>query len=251
MRYFLRLSYNGAPYHGWQRQPNAISVQEVLENALSTILRHETAVTGAGRTDTGVNARVMYAHFDAELSEERAATLPRALNSLLGRDIAVHDVIRVADNAHARFDATARSYRYFVCGHNSAFANRLCWRSPSRLDFDLMNEAASTLLRVNDFTSFAKLHSDAKTNICDVTEAVWKPVPGYGDLEKFMVFEITADRFLRNMVRSVVGTLVDVGRHKITLEDFAEIIETKNRCAASMSMPAHALFLWDVKYPYL
>ena len=251
MRYFLRFSYNGSPFHGWQRQPNASSVQQTLEEALSVVLRQEISIVGAGRTDTGVNARIMYAHFDADLTPQQQQSLPRALNSIICNDIAIDSLIPVAADAHARFDATERSYRYFVTQHNSAFAYPYCWRTSQPLDYDLMNHAAAMLLEVEDFTSFAKLHSDAKTNICNVTQAVWETVAGDGDIAPFMVFKITANRFLRNMVRAVVGTLVDVGRHKISLNDFADIIESKNRCAAGTSMPPQALFLWDIKYPYI
>lgn len=250
MRYFLKLSYRGAPFHGWQRQPNAISVQQTIEEALTTILRKETPVTGAGRTDTGVNARVMYAHFDTDDAIEDKKKFLLSLNRLCGHDIALEDLIEVSAEAHARFDATKRTYRYFVSFEKSPFLYPLCWHSPSQLDVAQMNKAAELMLETEDFTSFAKLHSDAKTNICHVTEAGWEPwqnsfgTPG-------IVFVISADRFLRNMVRAVVGTLVDVGRGKLSIEDFAGIIEQKDRCSAGTSMPGEALYLWDVEYPYI
>ena len=245
-RWFIRLSYRGAPFHGWQVQPNATSVQGEVEKALSTVLRTPVSIVGAGRTDTGVNARVMYAHFDLDGGLPDKGRLIVSLNRLVGRDIAIHDIISVHDGAHARFDATQRTYKYFVSFEKTPFFYPLSWHCPNGLDLGRMNEAARLLLKTEDFTSFAKLHSDAKTNICNVTEAEWTMVS-----ETMAVFTITADRFLRNMVRAVVGTLVDVGRGKLTLEGFKGIIERKDRCAAGQSMPGEALFLWDVKYDYI
>lgn len=257
MRYFLRLSYNGDSFHGWQIQPNAISVQATIEEALATILRHPAPITGAGRTDAGVHARMMFAHFDAlsPISDKKRFLL--SLNRLVGKNIAIEDLIPVPDNAHARFDAVERTYKYFVSYKKTPFLYPFCWLAPSELDLDLMNKAASFLMEISDFTSFAKLHSDAKTNICDVREAVWTPLNCKSEATEIIaphngiVFTISADRFLRNMVRAIVGTLVEVGRHKIDLDQFREIIEKKDRCSAGTSMPAEALFLWDVKYPYL
>lgn len=245
-RYFLRLSYRGAPFHGWQVQPNATSVQGVVEKAMATVLRTSVPIVGAGRTDTGVNARIMYAHFDFNGILPDTGRLLVALNRLVGRDIAINDLIPVAEEAHARFDARERTYKYFVTYEKTPFFYPLCWYCPNRLDIRKMNDAARILLKTRDFTSFAKLHSDAKTNICHVTKAEWSM-----EEENRAVFTITADRFLRNMVRAVVGTLVDVGRGKLTLEDFRKIIERKDRCAAGQSMPGEALFLWDVKYDYI
>lgn len=240
-RYFMTLAYRGEPFHGWQVQPGAISVQEVIEQALETLLRRPTPIVGAGRTDAGVNASMMVAHFDADRQVE-----PRALNSLLGPDIAVYSIRQVHDTAHARFDATSRTYHYKAIERKSPFLYPLAWYTPRKLDYEAMNRAASLLLDVEDFTSFAKLHSDAKTNICHVSRAEWVPDPSTGG----MTFIITADRFLRNMVRAVVGTLVDVGRGKLSVSDFADIIAAKNRCAAGTSMPPHALYLHSVTYPY-
>ncbi|MDE5790266.1 MAG: tRNA pseudouridine(38-40) synthase TruA [Muribaculaceae bacterium] len=262
MRYFLKLAYNGAPFHGWQSQPNAMSVQQTLEEALSTILRAPVSITGAGRTDTGVNARVMFAHFDTDGDTTRLNDRKRfllSLNRLCGPAIAIHDLIPVADDAHARFDAVKRTYKYFVSFEKTPFLSEISWHSPSRLDIDAMNECASLLLQTTDFTSFAKLHSDAKTNICRVTQAGWTPwhspfLNGDGEDEDYSrgaVFTISADRFLRNMVRAVVGTLVDVGRGKISRTGFQKIIEDRDRCSAGTSMPPQALFLWDVRYPYI
>lgn len=243
-RYFMHLAYNGAPYHGWQRQPNACSVQEELEKALSTVLRQPIAVTGAGRTDTGVNARCMYAHFDVEKEIADTHRLVASLNSIVGRDIAVYSIVRVADDAHARFDATSRTYKYFIGKQKSPFGYHFAWTPPYALDLEAMNTAASHLFDYTDFTSFSKLHTDVKTNNCRIDYARWD------DEGDRLVFTVTADRFLRNMVRAIVGTLVDVGRHKITVEQFCQIIERKNRCEAGTSVPGNALFLWDITYPY-
>lgn len=246
MRYFLHLAYNGAAYCGWQRQPNAIGVQQIIEDALSTIFRVPVPIVGAGRTDAGVHAACMYAHFDVENPIDDSERLLRSLNHICGPDIAFYRLLPVADDAHARFEATSRSYKYFVTDRKSPFMYPYSWYSPRPLDYEKMNEAAAILLDVKDFTSFAKLHSDAKTNICDVREALWTPQGEHGH-----IFTITADRFLRNMVRAVVGTLVEVGRGKLSIPEFNNVIEEKNRCAAGTSMPPQALFLWDVTYPYI
>lgn len=245
MRYFLRLAYRGAEYHGWQSQPNAISVQQSIEEALSTILRQQISIVGAGRTDTGVNARTMYAHFDTIEPIINKESLIYSLNKILSKDIVIYDIIDVAEDAHARFDATARTYKYFVSHIKTPFLYHTSWYCQFDLDYDLMNQACDMLKKHSDFTSFSKLHTDVKTNICRIDYARWEQE---GDL---MVFTITADRFLRNMVRAIVGTLVNVGRHKITLEEFENIILAKDRCLAGMSMPAQALFLWRVDYPYI
>ncbi|MDE6403324.1 MAG: tRNA pseudouridine(38-40) synthase TruA [Muribaculaceae bacterium] len=245
MGYFMQLSYRGAPYHGWQSQPNAVSVQSVLEDALGKVLRHPTPIVGAGRTDAGVNASMMLAHFDAAPDVDKQA-LVRGVNSIVGKDIAVSAIHDVPEGAHARFDATSRTYHYHAVTEKNPFLYPTVWKAPATLDFDLMNRAAELLMQVDDFTSFAKLHTDAKTNICRVTHACWEPWgPGR------YCFVITADRFLRNMVRAVVGTLVDVGRHKIDVAGFERIIACKDRCAAGTSMPAEALFLHRVTYDFL
>ena len=243
MRYFLYFSYDGAGYHGWQVQPNAITVQQRIEEAMHTLLRQPTPVTGAGRTDTGVNARLMVAHFDTAEPLASPLQLADRLNRLLPPDIAIHSCVPVTDEAHARFDATSRTYKYYVIDHKSPFAERYAWRYRGTLDFDAMNKAAEMLYDYTDFTSFSKLHTDVKTNNCRITHARWeREGEGY-------TFTITADRFLRNMVRAIVGTLVEVGRHKITLQEFAAIIEGRNRGLAGTSMPGKALFLHDVTYP--
>lgn len=218
-----------------------MTVQSTLENALSILLRTPTAVVGAGRTDAGVNARRMIAHFDSDAVTDIAA-MPRGLNSIMGPDIVVERIWPVADDMHARFSAVSRTYRYYVLTRRSPFFNKLAWTTRP-LDFNAMNRAAARLLDVSDFTSFAKLHSDARTNICRVTRAEWVECG-----ESALYFEITADRFLRNMVRAVVGTLVDVGRGKLSPDGFDDIIARRDRCAAGTSMPAHALYLWDVRY---
>ncbi len=270
----MRLAYNGLPFHGWQRQPNAHSVQQAIEEALATVLRlPQVAITGAGRTDAGVSAARMVAHFDLpasiDLSGDAEARVLRALNSLLAPDIVVYKIWEVAPDAHARFDAVSRTYRYFAHTVRSPFTGGMSWLAPATLDFEAMNRAAEILLETEDFTSFSKLHTDVKTNICHVTHAAWR-AQGGGDCEceceyececevaaqgtkgkpTLWVFEITADRFLRNMVRAVVGTLVEVGRGKMTIDGFREVIERRDRCAAGTSMPAGPLFLHDIKYPY-
>ncbi|MCX4369298.1 MAG: tRNA pseudouridine(38-40) synthase TruA [Duncaniella sp.] len=247
MRYFMRLSYRGEPYHGWQSQPGAVTVQEVIEGALSKVMRRPMKIVGAGRTDAGVNARMMVAHFDVDDEIADTVRLVGSLNAMVGRDIAIHEIYQVDSGLHARFDATSRTYHYYAVGEKSAFFYPLSWKAPAGLDYEAMNRAAALLIDTDDFTSFAKLHTDAKTNICRVTHAAWHRIDAFGG--EGWVFVITADRFLRNMVRAVVGTLVEVGRGKITVDDFARIIERRDRCAAGTSMPPQALYLWEVTYP--
>lgn len=258
MRYFLELAYNGGPFHGWQSQPNAVSVQSTIEKALSIILRENISITGAGRTDTGVNAKQMYAHFNPPQEITDSSRFLLSLNSMVGKDIEIKKLIPVHEEAHTRFDAIKRTYKYFITFNKNPFLKNLCWLSPSSLNMEMMNKASEILLGTKDFTSFAKLHSDAKTNICDVTEAFWCPLTEdmeafefLGNLNNGFVFTITADRFLRNMVRAVVGTLVEVGRGKLSIERFKNIIEEKNRSSAGTSMPAQALYLWHISYPFL
>lgn len=251
-RHFMELAYLGAPYHGWQTQPDAVSVQSEVERALSTLMRAPVAIVGAGRTDAGVNASKMIAHFDLVTRIDDDSRLVRSLNSILGPAIAVRWIHPMHAGAHARFDATSRTYHYYAHQSRNPFVGGLSWRAPVGLDFDAMNRAAEALLETEDFTSFSKLHTDVKTNICKVTKAIWRPV-GRCDATPAAaewVFEITADRFLRNMVRAVVGTLVDVGRGKIDTDGFRRIIAEKNRCSAGTSMPAGPLFLHDITYPY-
>ena len=242
-RYFIYLSYDGAAYHGWQVQPNAATVQQQLEEALSTLMRVPVQVVGAGRTDAGVNAALMVAHVDFP-AEVDVKHMVYKLNRLLPPDIAVKTLRRVRDDAHARFDALSRKYHYRVVTAKSPFARRYACRVQPDVDFALMNRAAEILYEYTDFTSFSKLHTDVKTNNCRVTRAVWCKA---GDDEWF--FEIEADRFLRNMVRAIVGTLLQVGRGKLSLEGFRAVIENKARGEAGDSAPGEALFLVDVKYP--
>ena len=240
----MKLGYKGAAYHGWQVQPHDTSVQQVIEAAVATLLRTPTPVTGAGRTDAGVNARLMVAHFDTEKPIDDLERFIHSLNALLPPDIAIYGVNPIHEEAHARFDATSRTYKYFAVTHKDPFLYPLSWKCPPDLDFELMNKAAARLLDYTDFTSFSKLHTDVKTNNCRITHAQWTHE------DEQWVFTITADRFLRNMVRAIVGTLVEVGRHKMTVEQFCQVIERKDRCAAGTSMPGNALFLWDITYPY-
>ena len=242
-RYFIFLSYDGAAYHGWQIQPNGLSVQQRLNEALSLLLRKEVSVTGAGRTDAGVNARRMAAHFDVEEPVD-GGWLTDKLNRLLPQDIAIECIREVKPDAHARFDALWRRYEYFVVIQKSPFHRHYALRLYKEPDWALMNEAATLLLEYTDFTSFSKLHTDVKTNICHVIEARWTSLE-----EGYWVFTIQADRFLRNMVRAVVGTLLQVGLGQLTLEQFRQIIEQKDRCSAGESVDGKALFLADVGYP--
>lgn len=243
-RYFIHLAYNGAAYCGWQTQPALPTVQQTLEEALTTLLRQPIAIVGCGRTDTGVHASDFYAHFDADANVDTKDIVFK-LNNFLPADIAIFDIFQVADNAHARFDATARTYQYHVSDRRLPFRQGQYCRIYYKPDVEKMNEAAKILMEYDDFTSFAKLHTQVKTNICHLTEAHWDVS---GDE---LVFTIRSNRFLRNMVRSVTGTLLDVGRGKLTIDGLREIIEKKNRCAAGVSMPACGLFLTKVEYPYL
>lgn len=242
-RYFIYLAYDGTNYHGWQIQPNGDSVQAQLMRALSIFLRKEIEVIGAGRTDAGVHASLMVAHFDFE-KELDTVTLTDKLNRLLPPDISVFTVRPVVPEAHARFDATYRKYKYYVTSVKYPFNRQYRCRLFQPLNYELMNEAAQTLFDYSDFTSFSKLHTDVKTNICKIMHAEWTQ-----EDEFTWVFTIQADRFLRNMVRAIVGTLIEVGRGKLTIEGFCEIIEMKNRCKAGTSVPGNALFLVDVGYP--
>lgn len=244
MRYFIYLAYNGAAYHGWQNQPNAVSVQQRIEEALSMIRRAPTQIVGAGRTDAGVHASLMVAHFDAAEPLADPAQLADRLNRVLPADIAIHKIVPVTADAHARFSATSRTYHYFVSTRKDPFAGHLQCRVRGELDVDLMNEAAQILFEYSDFTSFSKLHTDVKTNNCRIMEARWER-RGADELR----FVIKADRFLRNMVRAIVGTLLQVGRGKLTLEGFRRVIEQKDRCKAGDSAVGQALFLVDITYP--
>lgn len=244
MRYFIQLSYLGTNYCGWQIQPNEPTVQEVLNTAFSTILQEKIEITGAGRTDTGVHASYYIAHFESLntlLHNDQKILLK--INGFLPIDIAVQKIIQVLPDAHARFNATSRTYNYFIHQQKDPFIVDTSWFLPYKLDIQKMNDACNLLLQFTDFTSFSKLHTDVKTNNCKIFRAQW-----IRDDYK-LIFSIKADRFLRNMVRAIVGTMIDVGRGKINLEDFVQIIESKNRSEAGMSVPAHGLFLVDIEYP--
>ncbi|MDR1526359.1 MAG: tRNA pseudouridine(38-40) synthase TruA [Dysgonamonadaceae bacterium] len=242
-RYFIYLAYNGKNYCGWQVQPNGISVQQTIEQSLSTLLRVPTGITGAGRTDAGVHARCMVAHFDTEIPDLNTHALTERLNGILPPDIVVHRMVPVHPAAHARFDALSRTYQYFITCRKDPFGREWVYRLKKPLDYERMNEAARTLFEYSDFTSFSKLHTDTKTNLCRIMQAEWQPD---GDR---LVFTIRADRFLRNMVRSIVGTLIEAGNGKLPIEGFRRIIERKDRAKAGTSVPAHALFLTEIEYP--
>lgn len=242
MRYFITFSYDGTAYHGWQIQPHSLSVQEELQKAMSILLRKPMEVVGAGRTDTGVHARKMVAHFDND-EEVDCPQLVYKLNKLLPRDIAVQQVEPVAEDMHARFSAKSRTYHYFVHMGKNPFLLSYSWQVYGNIDFELMNQAASVLMEYKDFTSFSKVNTDTKTNDCTITEAHWDRVG-----EDQWCFTITANRFLRNMVRAIVGTLMEVGRGRMTIEQLRRVIDAKDRCCAGDSVPGNALFLVQVKY---
>ncbi len=242
MRYFIELSYNGKAYHGWQIQPNAISVQEVIEHALSKLLNSKITIVGAGRTDSGVHAKQMFAHFDHHdtFSSEQ---LVYKLNSFLPKDIVIDDIFNVKPDAHARFDAVSRTYHYRISTKKNAFNNDLAYQVLLPLDMSKMNEASTILLQYQDFQCFSKSNTDVKTYHCIIKEAIWK------SNEEGLEFVITADRFLRNMVRAIVGTLVTIGQGKQDVERMHKIITSKNRSEAGFSVPAHGLYLTQVVYP--
>jgi tRNA pseudouridine38-40 synthase len=244
VRYFIKFSYNGTHYHGWQQQLNAISVQETLNKALATILNAKIDVMGAGRTDTGVHARQMFAHFDFD-SEIDATTTVHKLNSFLPKDIAVFDIINVHDDAHARFDAKSRTYEYHISTKKDVFADDLSWFYLQKLDVNAMNEACKLLLNYTDFQCFSKVNTDVATFNCKIESAHWTQIGNT------LIFTIKADRFLRNMVRAIVGTLLNVGIKKLSLTDFTTIIESKDRCKAGFSVPAKGLFLTKVDYDFM
>ena len=241
-RYFVWLSYDGTNYHGWQVQPNGNTVQAELERALSLLLREKVTVTGAGRTDTGVHARQMAAHFDTETMVE-PDLLSRKLNGVLPQDISVDRVEQVNSEMHARFSARARTYYYYIHTKKNPFRRHFSLEIHYILDFDLMNKAANILLEYDDFGAFCKAGSDVKTTLCKVMKAEWIQIA-----DDAWYFEITANRFLRNMVRAVVGTLIEVGRHRMTLDEFREVIVGGRRTQAGESMPAHALCLEKIAY---
>lgn len=244
-RYFIKIAYNGSGFNGWQIQLNGITVQEELEKALAILLRHPIGVSGCGRTDTGVHASDFYAHFD--ISEE-AMILPcdqlrYKLNLMLPSSIVIYDVFIVKSDVHARFSALSRTYRYQISFEKNPFGGGLAYFYHHRLDVVTMNKAAAILMEYNDFSCFSKTRTQVKTNICTISKAIWEQDGS------MLVFTITADRFLRNMVRAIVGTMLDVGRNRITLDDFRKVIEGKNRSDAGFSVPPQGLFLSKVVYP--
>ncbi|SHF74562.1 tRNA pseudouridine38-40 synthase [Mariniphaga anaerophila] len=242
-RYFVQLSFKGTNYHGWQIQPNALSVQETVEKAFSTVLREDISVTGAGRTDTGVHSSFYILHFDASKKIEDTQKLVFRMNGFLPPDVAIQKIWSVNREAHARFSALSRTYKYYITTQKSPFQTETSFFFHGELDVNKMNDAAKSLFEYSDFTSFSRLHTDVKTNFCKIYRAEWKKENGT------LCFEIKADRFLRNMVRAIVGTLLEVGKGKLSLEGFKKIIEQKDRGAAGASAPAQGLFLVDVEYP--
>ncbi|QED37869.1 tRNA pseudouridine(38-40) synthase TruA [Antarcticibacterium arcticum] len=242
MRYFIELAYNGKCYHGWQYQPAAVSVQETLEKSLFTILQQETPVVGAGRTDTGVHASQYFAHFDSVEIKDGKSFLYK-LNSVLPADISVKDLFEVHPEAHARFDAVSRSYKYYIIQHKDPFLAERAHFVKNELDLERMNRAAATLKDYTDFKCFSKSKTDVKTYNCSIMHAQWKKE------QEMWVFHITADRFLRNMVRAIVGTLLEIGLHKLDVEDLHRILESRDRQQAGTSVPAKALFLTGIDYP--
>ncbi len=241
-RYFIQLAYNGANYHGWQIQPKDISVQEVLQKALSLKLNDKIDITGAGRTDTGVHSSYFVAHFDTE--KEIPQNLVYQLNNFLPNDISIKKISEVHSDAHARFDATYRIYKYYISTEKNPFNDKLSLKILQKLDLELMNKACKVLYRHTDFTSFSKLHTDTKTNNCKIELAKWEQNGSE------IIFTIKADRFLRNMVRAIVGTMLEIGKNKIAIEEFDNIITQKNRSKAGHSAKGHALFLVDIGYDY-
>ena len=245
-RYFIELAYNGQNFHGWQIQPNAITVQEVLQDAMKTLLRQKVDIMGCGRTDTGVHARQFFAHieFDLDASKMNTDQLAYKLNHFLKNDISIFRIFRVNEAAHSRFEALSRTYEYRLRMDKSPFDQEFTYRSTyPKLDFELMNQAAALLFNYSDFTSFSKTGTDVKTNNCKIMQAEWKNADGV------WIFTIKADRFLRNMVRAIVGTLLELGSGKIDLESFEKIIKSKNRSNAGWSVPAHGLALVKLEYP--
>jgi tRNA pseudouridine38-40 synthase len=243
LRYFIKLAYKGTNYHGWQYQPDASSVQETLEKALSTVLRTPIELVGAGRTDAGVHAKQFFAHFDSNL-EFDCTNLVHKLNSFLPKDIVVFSIQKVHNDAHARFDATKRTYQYHIHTFKNAFESDNSWFYGLPLHLDKMNEACEILFEYTDFECFSKVNTDVNTFNCKIFEAFWT------QNNDQLVFTISADRFLRNMVRAIVGTMINIGLEKVSLDDFKKIIESKDRNQAGFSVPANGLYLTKVEYDY-
>ncbi len=245
MRYFIKLAYNGAAYHGWQSQQNAHSVQDELEKCLSLKLKQGIRLSGCGRTDTGVHAREFYAHFDLPMPFVgiESTDFRDKLNIFLPADIVVFEIYAVSTDAHARFDALSRTYEYHIARQKDPFLLQQAYYLFGDLDLSSIRDATSLLFEYTDFSCFTKLHSNTKTNDCTITEAIWI------ETDEELIFRITANRFLRNMVRAITGTLIEVGQGKLSINEFKEVIESKDRGRAGFSVPAHALYLVEVKYP--
>ena len=242
MRFFIEFSYNGSNYHGWQRQPSQTSIQERFEDCISKILSSNISLTAAGRTDAGVHAKKMFAHFDYDKEFDLLKTIHQ-LNSFLPNDISVRNIFRVNDDDHARFSATSRTYRYILINRKDPFMQERAYLLINKLDIKKMNEACKYLLSNHDFKSFSKSKTDVKTYICDIQEASWTQVD-----DNTFIFNIKANRFLRNMVRAIVGTLIEVGKSVITIDQFNSVILSKDRSNSGYSVPAHGLYLIDVEY---
>jgi tRNA pseudouridine38-40 synthase len=242
-RYFIKLAYNGSAFQGWQIQPNAITVQEEIEKALGLVLSETINVIGCGRTDTGVHAREYYAHFNTNSNIEKIKNIKQRLNGILGEKIAIYDVFEVHPLLHSRFDAVSRNYHYYIHQKKDPFLNQTSYFYSFDLDIEIMNKATALMKHYTDFKSFSKVKTEVNNFNCEIFEAEWKMENNQ------LVFSITANRFLRNMVRAIVGTMLKVGRKKISLDDFCQIIESRNRSAAGQSVPGHALFLNKINYP--
>lgn len=243
MRFFLEFSYAGTNYHGWQRQSNAVSIQEVMEKTLENLVKTPTTLVAAGRTDSGVHARQMFAHFDANINDKERVKLKYRMNQFLPKDIVVKSIREVNKDAHARFDALSRTYEYHIVKEKTAFENEMHYLMKQLLDFQAMNEGAKILLQYEDFKCFSKTNTDVNTFVCKISLAHWT------HSEKGYTFTIKANRFLRGMVRAIVGTLLDIGLKKKSVKDLHEIIESKNRSKAGYSVPPKGLFLTNVEYP--
>ena len=242
-RFFIEFSYVGTAYHGWQRQPNVQSIQQLMEEAFALLLKQQLPLTAAGRTDAGVHAKFMVAHFDGELQHQECDHLTFRLNQLLPKDIAIKKIYPVQADAHARFDALSRTYEYHLTTTKSPFSEGRSYSLYQPLNFKKMNEAAAILLKYEDFECFSKSHTDVKTFLCKITNAYWTQT------NEGAIFAISANRFLRNMVRAIVGTLIEIGLNKKNLDELHRIIQSKNRSLAGYSVPAEGLYLTQINYP--
>lgn len=243
-RYFIYISFKGTMYHGWQIQPESVTVQTVLDDTLSTILKEKISTTGAGRTDAGVHAKVFCAHFDCSFIDmDRNKTIINKLNGLLPKDISVLSLIKVRPDAHARFSAVSRTYKYYISRSKNPFNYDSYWYFYRSLNVEKMNQACNILVSHKDFTSFSRLHTNVKNNLCRIYYAAWE------ESGEELVFTIKANRFLRNMVRAIVGTMIEAGTGKIDIAEFERIILSKDRGLAGQSAPSKGLFLTDIEYP--